>query len=88
MVDVNTQGVNEAFKRLSQAALVEVDELGVCVVNADDLATILMAYTFATQKDKHVSPLTLSRGTSEGNITTMPAIDAMTSGISVLPESD
>ncbi|WP_210467349.1 hypothetical protein [Vibrio crassostreae] len=64
MVDINTKGVNDAFKKLSAAALQNADSDGNCVVNANDLSTVLMAFTLAK------TPSELSKGTGEdsGNL--------------------
>ena len=60
MVDVNTQGVNDAFNRLSESGLNGVDDDGNCVVSANDLNTLLMAFLFAkgSAKDKETSRTT------------------------------
>ncbi|WP_194663895.1 hypothetical protein [Vibrio anguillarum] len=52
MVDINTDGVLSAFKRLSQSALVESDTDGKCMVCADDLSTVLMALTLVMNERK------------------------------------
>lgn len=52
MVDVNTKGVQGAFERLSQAALVKADSDRNCTVNADDLSTLLMAFTILRLRDQ------------------------------------
>lgn len=51
MVDVNTKGVNDAFERLSAAALQNADSEGNCVVDANDLSTLLMAFTLSKPKN-------------------------------------
>ena len=52
MVDINTDGVLSAFKRLSQSALVESDTDGKCMVCTDDLSTVLMALTLVMNERK------------------------------------
>ncbi|MEF1335973.1 hypothetical protein REH81_04120 [Vibrio rotiferianus] len=62
MVDVNTQGVNDAFNRLSEAAVNGTDEDGKCTVSANDLSTLLMAFLFAKKstENKETSHTTIS----------------------------
>ena len=55
MVDVNTKGVNDAFERLSATALQKVDSDGNCVVDANDLRTLLMAFTLSKPKNANTS---------------------------------
>lgn len=55
MVDVNTKGVKDAFERLSAAALQNADSEGNCVVDANDLSTLLMAFTFSKPKNDHAN---------------------------------
>ncbi len=58
-MDVNTQGVNDAYKRLCQSALNEADAEHNCTVNAGDLKTVLMAFTVLMQEKE--------RADSDGN---------------------
>ncbi len=58
MVDVNTQCVNDAFNRLSEAALNGADASRKCQVNADDLSAVLMAFTLAKNKAQPTENLT------------------------------
>ncbi|MDN2484020.1 hypothetical protein [Vibrio agarivorans] len=71
MVDVNTKGVNDAFERLSAAALQNADSEGNCIVDTNDLSTLLMAFTLSKQKNVN----TYSSGEGVSHIVTQTLTD-------------
>ncbi len=73
MVDINTKGVNDAFEKLSTAALQNADSDGNCVVNANDLSTVLMAFTLA----KRSSELSKGAGKDSDNLVGQTLSDLM-----------
>lgn len=50
MVNVNSQGVHDAYKRLSEASLGKHTNNGKCEVQTHDVLTILMALRFTNGK--------------------------------------